>query len=238
MKPGDMKVAILCGGLGTRLGPLTKDRPKSLVEVAGEPFLAHQLRLLRLAGLRKVVLLCGHGGAMIWNSFGSGKDLGMELEYSFDGHSPGGTGGAIVNTLPMLGDSFYVLYGDTYLQIDHQAAGAVLQQNGCLGVMAVGESSPGNVEVDREGEWVTTYTKPPSDKMVLVDAGLMAFRKRAFMPWIGRKEAFDLAEVQADLAQKIELAAFICYQRFYEIGSPEGLQELNDLLRPTPERNG
>jgi NDP-sugar pyrophosphorylase family protein len=234
MNPSEMKVAILCGGLGTRLGPLTADKPKSLVEVAGEPFLAHQLRLLRLAGLTKIVLLCGHKGAMLWNEFGSGKAHGVDLEYSFDGALQSGTGGAIVNALPVLGEAFYVLYGDTYLQIDYQAAGAVLHQNGCTGVMAVGEASPGNVEVDAEGEWVTTYAKPPSESMVLTDAGLMAFRKRAFAPWISRKEAFDLAEVQADLALKVEMAAFICYQRFYEIGSPAGLRELNDLLRPTP----
>lgn len=237
MKPCDMKVAILCGGLASRLGSLTKDKPKSLVSVGGEPFLAQQLRLLRLAGLRKAVLLCGHMGAMLWNEFGDGGALGMDLEYSFDGAQPMGTGGAIVNALPVLGEAFYVLYGDTYLQIDYQAAGAILFQNKCLGVMAVGQATPGNVGVDQEGEWVTTYAKPSSENMVLTDSGLQAFRQEAFSPWLGRKETFDLAEVQAHLAQKIELAAYICYQKFYEIGSPAGLKELNDLLRPTPRRN-
>lgn len=234
MNIAEMKVAILCGGLGSRLGPLTKDTPKALVEVAGEPFLAHQLRLLRIAGLKKVVLLCGHKGAMIWNAFRAGSEHGMELEYSFDEDGPLGTGGAVAKALPLLGEAFYVLYGDSYLQIDYQALGTVLLRKGCLGVMAVKRYVLGNVEVDAEGEWVIDYRKSCAPTMPYVDMGLQAFKAEAFADHAG---AFDLGVVQQALAAKLELAAYHCQQDFYEIGTPQGLFELHDLLRPASRRN-
>lgn len=234
MNDSDMKVAILCGGMGSRLGEITKDRPKSLVEVAGEPFLAHQLRLLRLAGLRRVVLLCGHKGAMIWNAFGAGAEYGVDLEYSFDDAQPLGTGGAIVQALPLLGEAFYVLYGDSYLQIDYRSVGLLMEQKDCLGVVTVNSSNYGNIMLDAEGEWVLDYQKGCMPALPFIDIGWQAFRAEAFSDMAG---AFDLGHLQRSLAGKLELAAYHCQQDFYEIGTPFGLSQLNDLLRPSPKRD-
>ena len=113
-------VAILAGGLATRLRPITEKIPKSLVPVADRPFLAHQLELLYTQGIRRAVLCIGYLGEMIQKDFGSEK-FGVKLEYSFDGPKLLGTGGAIKRALPMLGEEFFVLYGDSYLPIDYAA---------------------------------------------------------------------------------------------------------------------
>src|SRR3954469_24876750 len=116
---GAWPVAILAGGLATRLRPVTEKIPKALIEVAGQPFLAHQLRLLSGAGLRKVVLCVGYRGEMIEEQFGDGNEFGVEISYSFDGPELLGTGGALKKALPLLGQQFLVLYGDSYLPIDY-----------------------------------------------------------------------------------------------------------------------
>src|SRR5581483_11827358 len=112
-------VAILAGGLATRLRPITEKIPKSLVPVAGQPFLHHQLKQLHAQGIRHAVLCVGHLGEMIRDDFGDGSAYGIRLEYSFDGPKLLGTGGALKQALPKLGKEFFVLYGDSYLPIDY-----------------------------------------------------------------------------------------------------------------------
>src|SRR3954469_8067206 len=130
-------VAILAGGMATRLRPITDKVPKALITVAGEPFLVHQLRLLYAAGLCKAVLCVGYRGEMIEKEFGDGGAFGVELTYSFDGPELLGTGGAIKKALPLLGGSFLVLYGDSYLPIDYAAPVKALVATGKLGLMTV-----------------------------------------------------------------------------------------------------
>src|SRR4051812_10811260 len=134
---GTWPVAILAGGLATRLRPVTEKIPKALIEVAGKPFLAHQLRLLRNAGIRKVVLCVGYRGEMIEEEFGHGEGAGMELSYSHDGPDLLGTGGALKKAAPLLGNRFFVLYGDSYLPIDYAAPARAFMESGKLGLMTV-----------------------------------------------------------------------------------------------------
>src|SRR5579884_2062787 len=117
---GDWPVAILAGGLATRLRPVTEKVPKALLNVAGEPFLIHQLRLLRSHGFRKIVLCVGYLGEMIRNRIGDGKALGLQIDYSFDGPVLLGTGGALKHALPKLGEHFLVAYGDSYMPVDYR----------------------------------------------------------------------------------------------------------------------
>src|SRR4051812_41620606 len=112
-------VAILAGGLATRLRPITEKVPKLLVEVAGEPFFSHQIRLLKKAGLTRLVLCVGHLGEKIVEQYGDGAAWGVQIDYSFDGPTLLGTGGALMQALPKLGENFFVLYGDSYLPIDY-----------------------------------------------------------------------------------------------------------------------
>ena len=229
----DLPAAILVGGLATRLRPITETIPKGLVEVAGQPFLAHQLRLLHDAGVRRVVLCVGYRGEMIEETFANGAAFGLELRYSFDGPRLLGTGGAIKKALPFLGEKFLVLYGDSYLPIDYAAPARAFAQSGKLGLMTVFKNEnrwePSNVWF--EGDEIREYDKRNlRPEMQHIDYGLGFLRSRALAE---RPEGvpFDLADVYQDLVRKRELAGYEVNQRFYEIGSPRGLAELDSMLR-------
>lgn len=112
-------IAILAGGKGTRLGPLTDHTPKSLMDVNGQPFILRQLALLKRHGYTQVVLLTGHLGEQIRDVVGNGAAYGMQVEYSDDGGDPIGTAGAVRQALRRLGERFFVLYGDSYLDCDY-----------------------------------------------------------------------------------------------------------------------
>jgi NDP-sugar pyrophosphorylase family protein len=228
-----LPVAILAGGMATRLRPITEKIPKLLVEVAGEPFFSHQLRLLQRAGLTRIVLCVGHLGEQIVAAYGDGAKWGVQIEYAFDGEKLLGTGGALIRALPKLGDAFYVLYGDSYLPIDYQAVGRAFQKSGQLGLMTVYENR-GRYETSNvwfeAGEIKRYDKKHPLPQMHHVDYGLGMFRAGAF-DGFARDAVVDLAEVQMSLVARRQLAGFEIKERFYEIGSPAGLNELDALLR-------
>ena len=233
---GNWSVAILAGGLGRRLNPITQEIPKVLIKVAGQPFLAHQLRLLQAAGFRKVVLCVGHRGEMIQKEFADGRGLGMALTYSFDGPQLLGTGGALRKALPFLGEKFFVLYGDSYLPIDYAEPMRAFIASGQLGLMTVFRNEdrwvPSNVSFD--GGIIKSYNKnEPGSAMKHIDYGLGLLCSEAFRPWPEGKP-FDLANLYCDLIARGELAGYEVGQRFYEIGSPAGLAELDAVLRDRP----
>jgi NDP-sugar pyrophosphorylase family protein len=232
----DWPIAILAGGLATRLRPVTEKIPKALIRVAGQPFLAHQLRLLSRAGLRKVVLCAGYRGEMIEEEFGDGSNFGVEMSYSYDGPALLGTGGALKKALPLLGQQFLVLYGDSYLPIDYAEPVRAFAVSAKLGLMTLFQN---------EGRWdksnvlfnegmIQSYTKSdPTPEMRHIDYGLGVFSALAFSSWPSNR-AFDLADVYQELIARGELAGYEVNQRFYEIGSPSGLAELDAFLRTQP----
>lgn len=230
---GNWPVAILAGGLATRLRPTTEKIPKALIPVAGQPFLAHQLRLLQSAGIRKVVLCVGYRGEMIEQEFGDGRNYGVELSYSFDGPELLGTGGALKKAQPFLGQSFFVLYGDSYLPIDYAAPARAFVASGKLGLMTVfrneGRWDTSNVWF-QDGAIKSYSKKERTPEMRYIDYGLGILDANALAPWPDGK-AFDLADVYGDLVSRNELAGFEVEHRFYEVGSPEGLAELDAMLR-------
>src|SRR6185295_8166430 len=140
MNSSDLPVAILAGGMATRLRPITEKIPKLLVEVAGEPFFSHQIRLLKSAGLTRLVLCVGYLGEKIVELYGDGSKWGVRIDYVFDGPKLLGTGGALIQALPKLGDAFYVLYGDSFLPVNYLAVGDAFLRSGKLGLMTVYEN--------------------------------------------------------------------------------------------------
>jgi NDP-sugar pyrophosphorylase family protein len=235
-------VAILAGGLATRLRPLTETVPKSLLEVNGEPFVVHQLRLLQSKGIRRVVFCVAHLGELIQRTIGDGTALGLQVDYSFDGPTLLGTAGAIRNALPELGDPFFVMYGDSYLPCDYAAIArkfetASTRSGGVLGMMTVfrneGKWDTSNVEFEAGGSEtgrIVAYSKTDrSPRMRYIDYGLGVFRAEAFQS-LPTGKACDLAELYADLLQRKQLMAFEVRERFYEIGSPAGLRETAEFL--------
>jgi NDP-sugar pyrophosphorylase family protein len=226
-----LTLAILAGGLAKRLRPVTESLPKALVPVAGEPFLAHQLRLLRSRGVGRVVLCVGYLGDQVQAFGGDGRAFGIELEYSFDGGQLLGTAGALRKALPLLGDQFLVMYGDSYLPCDFQAAERRFLDSGKLGLMTVfrneGQWDASNVEF-RDGEIVTYSKQRKNPNMHYIDYGLGALRATALdcLP----EGPSDLATVYEGLAARGQLAAMEVSERFYEIGSFTGLSELEERL--------
>jgi NDP-sugar pyrophosphorylase family protein len=224
-------ICILAGGLGTRLGQHVKDTPKPLVEVAGEPFLVHQLRLLARYGAVRAVICVGYLGDLIVDAIGETR-FGIAIEYSHDGPTPIGTLGAVRKAADLLGERFLILYGDTYLRIDYRAAAAAWQQSGARAMMTVLENSDrwdrSNAEL--EGSRVVAYDKRnPTDRMRWVDYGLGGL-ERSTLADIGT-EADDLADLYNVLAERGELFGYAASNRFYEIGTPKALEETDLFLR-------
>ncbi len=223
-------VCILAGGLGTRLGARVADTPKPLLEVAGEPFLLHQLRLLASHGAREVVLCVGYRGEQIESLIG-GERFGIQIRYSFDAPELDGTLGAIRRALGLLGERFLILYGDTYLRIDYRAVARGWLGSGLPAVMTVlRNESRWDVSnaVYRDGVVLRYDKRSPTPEMHWIDYGLGGLERAALerMP----ADCKDLAELYAQLAQEGLLYGFEARERFYEIGTPEGLAETDAFL--------
>lgn len=232
MSTGFFPVAILAGGVAARLQPLTESLPKALVDVNGEPFIAHQLRLLRANGIERVVVCAGYLGEKIQECVGDGARFGLQVLFSFDGPPLLGTAGAVKKALPLLGETFFVLYGDTYLPCDFGAAQTGFEKGGRLALMTIfrndGRWDASNVEFGK-GRIVAYDKRHPTPWMHHIDYGLGVFRRFAF-EGVPSDRPYDLATLYQDLLRRGELAACEVDQRFYEIGSFEGLEETRRYL--------
>lgn len=232
LKSTELSVALLAGGLATRLKPITERIPKCLVEVAGKPFLEHQFEHLSRCGLKQIVLCLGHMGEMVRGFAGNGSRFGLQLLYSFDGNEPLGTGGALLKALPLLTDPFFVLYGDSYLPIRFDEIGTRFLSDPSLGCMTVFHNldrwEKSNVWF-QDGRVRMYHKRTPNPCMEHIDYGLGMLRHSAFT-YAPIEGAFDLAELYESLVDAGQLQGQEVSERFYEIGSHVGLQELNDFL--------
>ena len=231
-------VAILCGGLAIRLRPLTETIPKALIELNGEPFLAHQLRLLSSRGIERAVLCVGYRGEMIRDYVGDGARFGLRVEVLFDGPTLLGTAGAIRQALPLLSEDFFVLYGDSYLPCDYSAVARAFLRSGKRGLMTVfrneGSFDTSNVEF-RDGRILRYDKKMATAEMRHIDYGLGVFRADVFAG-LPERQSHDLVAVYQNLLSAGDLAAFNVPERFYEIGSLRGLEETAAYLRSVSGR--
>ena len=227
-----LSVAILAGGLATRLRPLTEEIPKSLIEVAGEPFICHQLKYLRKQGIKSAVLCIGFLGEMIQEVVGDGSRWDMHISYSPDGPSLLGTGGALRQALPLLGEHFFILYGDSYLPIDFSDIKKTYEASGQKGLMTVLKNQnrwdKSNVEFDAGQiiEYNKTVIRP---QMHYIDYGLGLLQSAILQAYPAR-QSFDLSKVYNDLSLAGELAGYEVFERFYEIGSHQGIADTQAYL--------
>lgn len=229
-----LPVAILAGGLATRMRPHTESVPKSLLEVAGRPFAEHQLRLLGAAGVERVVFLVGHLGEQVRDTLGDGRRFGLDIAYAFDGTALRGTGGALRQARALLGPAFFVLYGDSYLECDYAAVERAFLDGGRPALMTVFENDgawdASNVRFEHGA--ILQYDKAhPAAAMRHIDYGLGVIEAAVLEPYEGDRR-LDLAAVYADLVAQGALAGFEVHSRFYEIGSPAGLEETRRYLQP------
>ncbi len=227
-----LPVAILAGGLATRLRPVTETIPKALIEINGEPFLAHQLRLLAASGVQRVTLCIGYLAEMIEAYAGDGRRFGIELTYSLDGPRLLGTAGAVAKARALLGESFFVLYGDSYLPCDYQAVEAAFHASGKMALMTVFDNrdrwDASNVRFE-DGRILAYDKRVRAPEMHYIDYGLGVFHSAAFADIPGDRP-FDLADLYRALLARGELAGLEVKQRFYETGSFAGIEEFGEYL--------
>ena len=224
-------VAILAGGLATRLGEVTKKLPKSLLEISGKPFIFHQLDILKSQGVKNVVLCVGHLGEMIESAVGDGRNFNLSIKYSYDGDKQLGTGGSITKALYLLDPNFFILYGDSLLPINFEKVQKAYDAKK-LGLMTIIKNENAwdlsNV-LYLDGKLIEYNKRNPKPNMKYIDYGLSILNKNAFNYFIN-EQIFDLSDLFAVLASRSELSAFEVYERFYEIGSQKGIQETEDYL--------
>ena len=230
-----LPVLILSGGLATRLRPLTERIPKALVPVAEKPFVVHQLEFLRAQKIRRVILCTGYRADQVEAVVGDGAAYGLEVSYSEDGDTLLGTGGAIIKALPLAGSAFFVLYGDSFLPISFSKVESQWRQSHKPALMTVfrNEGQWDSSNVLFEDQTVVEYDKHrPRPGMDYIDYGLAVLSADLFSdchPAI----PFDLADLYHDLSLSRRLAGMEIFERFYEIGSPEGLAEAEAFLSRT-----
>ena len=228
----NLQAVILVGGLATRLRPLTETVPKSMLLVAGKPFLEHQIALLRKSAVRNIVLCVGYLSEMIQDYFGDGSRFGLTITYSRETETLLGTGGCLRHAAPFLEEDFLVTYGDSYLMLDYQHVMRVFRSSGMPGMMVVyrNEDRWDRSNVIVENNTVTFYSKTERrPNTVYIDAGVSALRKET-LRLLPQHDPVGLDVLLHDLTLQGRLHAYEASQRFYEIGSFAGLNKLQELL--------
>jgi NDP-sugar pyrophosphorylase family protein len=227
-----LPVAILAGGLATRLQPLTERTPKSLLPIAGQPFLFHQLELLKRQGVERVVLCVGHLGEQIEAAAGDGRRFGLSIEYSSDAGRLLGTGGALRRALPLLGEDFFVLNGDSYLPCSFSDIESAYFSARLPALMAI---LLNDNRWDRSNVFFAEGLPLEYDKhsqrsdMRYIDFGVSVFSRAALLGYPDNA-VIDLADICRSLSMRGELAACEVFDRFYEVGSLQGIADTERFL--------
>jgi NDP-sugar pyrophosphorylase family protein len=227
-----LPVAILAGGLATRLRPITETIPKALIEVANKPFIEHQLDYLQKQGITSVVICIGYLGEMIQEMVGNGSRWNLHVSYSPDGSALLGTGGALKKAIPLLGEQFFVLYGDSYLPINFSDVQSAFIKSNRPGLMTVlrnkNQWDKSNVQFEH-GQLIEYNKKIITSKMYYIDYGLGILQAKTLKRY-PEDQAFDLANVYNELSLNNQLAGFEVFERFYEIGSHQGIADTETYL--------
>ena len=228
-----LPIAILAGGYASRLGSITRDLPKCLIEINGRPFVDWQLDLLLNHGYSEFVFCVSFKSNLVQEYLGDGSDRGIHIQYSLDGETQLGTGGAILNALPKLGKAFGVIYGDSYLPINYRLVEQEFLKIKSNGLMTVYRNENrfdvSNVEF-LDGKLIDYQKGVINKNMNHIDYGLTFFRQEAFRQWTDQS-TFDLSIVCNQLAKEGQLDGYEVFERFYEIGSVQGIEELSQHLR-------
>jgi len=232
-----MQIVILAGGLATSLGPLTEKVPKSMIPTRGKPFLWYQIELLKKNGLTDILLCTGHLASQITDYFGDGEEFGVRINYSEEKEELLGTGGALKRAENLLEDEFFVMYGDSYLILDYQEIARYFHKFDRLGLMVVYKNhnrfDESNVVV-KDG-FVKVYDRRnPGRELIYIDEGVSILKKEILCGFPSHTH-FPLGRIFQRLISGGQLLAFETKQRFYEIGSAEGLNDFRRLI-PREER--
>lgn len=227
------QIVVLAGGKATRLYPLTKDQPKSLIPINGISFIAHQIQLFKRNNISEIVLCVGTFSDKIIKYLGDGSKFGVSIKYSVEESSQLlGTLGALRKAYDLLNEHFFVIWGDSYLETDYSKVLEAFLKSGKLGLMTAYKNAnkiePSNMSV--RDNMVIDYDKRKNHNFEYIDYGLSIFRKKA-LDFFQQNHNLDLADLNIKLISLNQLAAFVVHDRYYEIGSFQGIGELEDHLR-------
>jgi len=222
-------IALICGGLGKRMHPVTYSKPKSLINVCGKPFIEHQLELLRFSGFKNVVICAGHFGKQIQDFVGNGNRWELNINYSFDGDYQIGTGGALIKALNLLGKEFFVIYGDSYLPINFHIIYDFFKKSNSLAVMAIYENNnkfdKSNVKYYEDGNNIY-YSKNDTNEMIYIDYGVSIIRSSLLEDYKYNQMYIDLSQIFEEFSKNKLIKGYEVHDRFYEIGSFKGLSDI------------
>lgn len=225
-------VVIIAGGIATRLRPMTVNVPKAMLPIAGKPFIAHQLDLFKKNGLQRVVICSSYLSEQIEDFVGDGSRFGLSVSFSVDGDKLLGTGGAIKKALPLLEDVFFVIYGDSYLDVNFKNVYDYFLSQSGLGLMTVLKNrnvwDSSNI-VFKEGRIINYDKVIKTQNMEYIDYGLGILNKSVFEV-MNKQEIFDLSELYKKIINMQKMIGYEVVTRFYEIGSPKGLAETEEYL--------
>jgi len=211
---------------------MTERVPKALLCIAGRPFIFHQLRLLKNQGIDRVVLCVGHLGEQVKALVGDGRNLGLVIQYSFDGIELLGTGGALKKALPLLGDDFFALNGDSYLPCSFariQSAYEAARRPALMTVLRNDCRWDKSNILFENGQLIEYDKKSLRSDMSHIDFGLCVLSKQIFSPY-RESLVIDLADICRELSRAGQVAAFEVSERFYEIGSPQGIRDTEEFI--------
>ena len=226
-------IVILAGGLATRLRPITTNIPKSLLKVNGEPFIIHQLRNLKFHGFKNVIICIGHLGSKIKEVIQDGSKFGLNVFYSSENEKLLGTGGAILNAFSLLDDYFFIQYGDSWLEINYSKVYKKFINSNKTGLMTIHKNNDlwDKSNVEFVNNQIILYSKKKiNNNMKYIDYGLGILSKKTFNNRL-KGEVFDISEIYEELSIRKELIHYIAKKRFFEIGSYEGLVEIEKYFK-------
>ena len=218
-----MRVAILCGGFGTRLGDLTREVPKPMLSIGGRPYLERVIESFAERGLEEIVMLTGHLAHAIEDHFGDGERFGVSIAYSRESE-PLGTGGALREARALLGDRFLLTFGDVLRRFDYDR---FVQQHigNCLAVYP--RLTIGNADVEA-GDLVRFDKHAP--ELPYLDAGF-AVMLSSTIDLLPDKGPCSFEEiVYANLAEHGGIEAEIVDHQFFDIGTPDELARTRAAL--------
>ncbi len=228
-----MQMVILCGGLATRLGNYAKNTPKSMVKIEGKPFLEYQIEILKKHSIKDIVLCVGHLSEKIKEYFGDGSKFNLNIQYSYDGDNLLGPIGAVKNAESLLENIFFIMYGDSYINVDFQKIYSKFLKYDKLGLMTVYKNfdkfDKSNIAV--ENGMVVDYRKNDRTKdIIFIDNGMSVLRKKS-LEYVPKNTFFSTDQFFSNLINMGELLAFELKQRFYHIGNPASLEEFRNFIR-------
>ena len=229
-------IVILAGGLATRLRPITEKIPKSLIEINGVPFVYHQLELLEKKGFKNMHFCLGFLGEQVEKAVKESEYFKrLSISFSYDGNTLLGTGGTIRKIINQLPEYFFVTYGDSYLDIDFNDIQEIFEskKQNYNSLMTVYKNKDlfDTSNVIFENGLIELYSKLRKDsRMAHIDYGIGILSNKS-MDIYDKNIIFDLAELYEYLSLKRELYGYEVFQRFYEIGSLQGIEDLSNYLK-------